>query len=296
MLLLLIKTRLLKFLCCDIWMDFGYFSNIRAIGNCIVTRLKYYDYCANFSVYVHSACFSSVSDSKYKLSQINIKFEIKNISFYAIFSNFIGMTRKDCEKFLSPKIGPVIMLNSSASNSERMDQNSILEQFTSSLIDGYIKPRCDYEICHVMLISSTSLIDSNVTNMKTEKIFGSQSIEDKESSSIYNYGTSERIRNSIHNGIILVLLRLNQKNVSVNEPKYCKLPVFVEVDSKPTIISFVFQQNPMNIKLKRSRKQQRDVVIQMEMFDLKSFEEYLSAFQFKNFLVMQMKKQRVCKM
>ena len=53
--------------------------------------------------------------------------------------------------------------------------------------------------------------------------------------------------------------------------------------SNQTIISFVFQQNIINIKLNRSRKQQGDVIMQVHMFDLKSFEEHLSGFQFNNF-------------
>ena len=54
------------------------------------------------------------------------------------------------------------------------------------------------------------LTDSNITNMKNNKIFGSQliSIEDKQSSSINTYRRSERMYHSIRNGIILVFLKL----------------------------------------------------------------------------------------
>ena len=132
-----------------------------------------------------------------------------------MFRNFGGIKRKDCENFLYPRIYQATMLNSSANKSERMDCNSISKQFsTSSLINGNIKRPCACEICHAMIIRDTSLqshllTDSNITNMKNNKTFGSQliSIEDKESSSINTYHTSERMHHSIRNGIILVLLK-----------------------------------------------------------------------------------------
>ena len=207
-LLLLIKTRLLNFLCCDIWMDFGYFSNIRAIGNCMVRILKYYGY----------------YHSKYKLSQINVQFEIESI-FYAIFRNFGGMTGKDCEEFLFREIYQPTMLNSGTNNSERMVYNSILEQFsTSSLINSDIKLPCACEICLVMIMSDTSLqshslTDGNTTNIKNNKIFG---IRSQLISQIKNHAVSmlivhqkELMHHSIRNGIILVLLKLEQLHDSL---------------------------------------------------------------------------------
>ena len=81
------------------------------------------------------------------------------------------------------------------------------------------------------------ITDSNIPNMKNTKILDYQLIEDKESSSIYICRTQERICNSIRNDIILISLTLdqlgdswydtlNQKYLSVDGPKYCKLSVF----------------------------------------------------------------------
>ena len=46
---------------------------------------------------------------------------------------------------------------------------------------------------------------------------------------------------------------LNEKHLSTDVPKSCKLSVFFEFDSKQEIVSFVFQQNTMNIELKHQK-------------------------------------------
>ena len=71
-----------------------------------------------------------------------------------------------------------------------------------------------------MLISDTSfqchsLFDCNITNMKNNQTFGSQFIEDKASTSIYTYRTLQRTRNSIRNGILFVVSKLDQLHDSL---------------------------------------------------------------------------------